>query len=131
MNETKHTPGPWKIEKSKGPNARPFDRFEIVSIERREMSNVYGIEPAPKRTQIASIRATASKSITAANASLIAAAPETAAERDRLKEISADLLEALDSLLSLGVAEGFGIWEDWEEVKTAREVIAKAKGTDD
>lgn len=48
------------------------------------------------------------------NAVLFAAAPE--------------LLEALDSLLSLGVAEQFGNWEEWEEVKSARAAIAKATG---
>ncbi len=34
-----------------------------------------------------------------ANARLIAAAPETAAERDRLREINAELLAALDLLV--------------------------------
>ena len=37
------------------------------------------------------------------------------------------LVEALESLLSLGEAEGFGIWEDWEEVKEARQAIAAVK----
>ena len=35
-----------------------------------------------------------------ANAHMIAAAPETAAERDRLKEINAELLEALQTILN-------------------------------
>mgnify|MGYP001612566934 FL=1 len=34
----------------------------------------------------------------AANARLIAAAPETAAERDRLKAVNADLMEALENI---------------------------------
>lgn len=33
------------------------------------------------------------------------------------------LREALESLLSLGRAESFGEWEEWEEVKTANEAL--------
>ena len=48
------------------------------------------------------------------DAHLIAAAP--------------DLLDALESLLSLGKSEQFGQWEQWEEVQTAHEVITRATG---
>ena len=58
-----------------------------------------------------------------ANARLIAAAPETAAERDRLKAINADLLAALEEMI---------VWcqlgDHSEEVIRARAAIAAATG---
>jgi hypothetical protein len=66
-----------------------------------------------------------------ANAYLIAAAPETAAERDKLKDINKELLEALEEVI---------VYQNWErEYKEphpiyfdawdkAHKAIAKAKG---
>ena len=67
---TKHTPGPWVP----GP-------YGDVEWSEGIICNVL---PTPK-----------DRSVRAANARLIAAAPETAAERDRLKESNSDLLAAL------------------------------------
>ncbi len=49
----------------------------------------------------------------------------------RLQEAAPELLEALECLLSLGASEHFGKWDDWEEVKAAKEAIAKATGGKD
>ena len=54
-------------------------------------------------------------------------ADETATANAHLMAAAPDLLAALDSLLSLGASEGFGQWEEWEEVKVARAAIAKAE----
>lgn len=57
-----------------------------------------------------------------ANARLIAAAPETASERDRLKEINAELLAALQKVLHhIPVNDADVMW-------AARSAIAKATG---
>ncbi len=72
MSETKHTPGPWYAE----PVINGKEHW-IISHGENGSSNI----PA-----------------TYANALLINAAPATAAERDRLKAINADLLEALRNL---------------------------------
>ncbi len=45
-------------------------------------------------------------------AHLIATAPETAAERDRLKAINAELLEALITLWPIATGYYDGIWDD-------------------
>lgn len=69
---TKHTPGPWKVHHT-------FNVF---------MSDD-GIIAIPRDGSAATIEA---------NARLIAAAPETAAERDRLRELNSCLLAALKRL---------------------------------
>lgn len=65
-----------------------------------------------------------------ANARLIATAPETAAERDRLKEVNAELLKALRSLAFF--SGSFGDEDDRERLNdmmaVARAAIAKAEG---
>ena len=66
-----------------------------------------------------------------ANARLIAAAPETAAERDRLKEANTDLLAALKALLRFVEAHtetGEVIPPYTVEHVRARTAIAKAEG---
>lgn len=75
-----------------------------------------------------------------ANARLIAAAPETAAERDRLKALNAELLEVLrltaDQALRCEIPEGYGPEfrsEEWDAgydaaISSARAAIAKAEG---
>jgi hypothetical protein len=58
-------------------------------------------------------------------ANLFAAAPETAAERDRLKEINAELLEALKAMTD----KYGGMYDEWQEADIkARAAIARAEG---
>ncbi|RAI30578.1 hypothetical protein [Rhodoplanes serenus] len=72
MGETKHTEGPWLCGE-----ILAFGHHRLViSADGAKIACVYGPSSA-------------------ANASLIAAAPETAAERDRLREVNAELVEAL------------------------------------
>lgn len=47
---------------------------------------------------------------------------------DPLIDAAPDLLNALESLLSIGKWDGFVQWDEWEEVIAARAAIAKAKG---
>lgn len=67
-------------------------------------------------------------------AALIAAAPETAAERDRLKEINAELLATLESInrcTSPGSRTVDGLMRDMGlACDIARAAIAKAQGRD-
>ena len=70
---TKHTPGPWRVTDTRIFQDNPLN--SVVAI-----ASCNGIALEHKEHQ--------------ANARLIAAAPETAAERDRLKESNACLLEA-------------------------------------
>lgn len=76
----KHTPGPW-----------------LVAGE--DKTFIYALGPSGTNSFWAQVQYAGvdriSKEEAIANARLIAAAPETAAERDRLKEINAELLEAL------------------------------------
>jgi len=65
-----HTPGPWRVGKGK---KRIYCKYGHVA-------DVHGVDNITGGTA-------------EANARLIAAAPETAAERDHLKKINADLLE--------------------------------------
>ena len=69
---------------------------------------------------------TARRSVTGkADALLIAAAPETAAERDRLREVNADLLAALRNITECAEAGPDGANMDlW--IEQARAAIAKA-----
>ncbi len=82
-----HTPGPWSIKDG----ARTFyihgseDKY-IIAEAHRDYAD-------PQRES---------------NARLIAAAPETAAERDRLKAINAELLTALKNLNHMGGDERGG-----------------------
>jgi len=75
---SKHTPGPWIIDWN-------ISRLDVFS--------------ADAATLVATIRRSTLSAglddVAKANARLIAAAPETAAERDRLREVNAELLAAL------------------------------------
>lgn len=76
-----HTPGPWAVHKNKG-EAVPYairDKGTFL------IGEIYGSTIGDPDEVLA-------------NARLIAAAPETAAERDHLKVINAMLLEALERL---------------------------------
>ena len=67
------------------------------------------------------------------NRRLIAAAPETVAERDRLKAMNADLLAALEYIAALSVIDGTERGGAWlrrmsDAGNRARTAIAKAEG---
>lgn len=87
---TKHTPGTWFINTNS-------DECLLGKLSVESTSGYYicqvdeGVEQE-------------------SNASLIAAAPETASERDKLKEINAELLEALDRANSLLAELTFTDW---------------------
>lgn len=85
MSETKHTPGPWEYFEQK-----EWGRDSMYGCVRAPQSAggfviVNGCAPGGTEEQ-------------KANARLIAAAPDTAAERDKLKEINAKLLAACKEL---------------------------------
>ena len=75
-----HTPGPWVVGCKLTPNG-------VYTVNGELIANTHSASRTLRRDeQIAEQDA---------NARLIAAAPETAAERDKLKEVNADLLAAL------------------------------------
>lgn len=85
MSKTaKHTPGPWTVYHENG---------SLGS------GGHYGVEagdlPGRFKTIAVCAHGSVEKPEQRANAALIAAAPETAAERDRLRESNAELLAAL------------------------------------
>ena len=67
--------------------------------------------------------------------SLMKSAPETAAERDRLKALNAELLAALKNITGryLLMSDSSFVWnaEDAKVVGASRAAIAKAEGKDD
>lgn len=72
---------------------------------------------------------TVARTDTAERARLIAAAPETAAERDRLREINAEMLEVLEALLEEADQMGGSVRRVTRyEVDRARAAIRKARG---
>lgn len=79
MKQTKHTPGPWQVQTFRT-RAGHF------------------ICTSPAGPDIAVVKGNNLES--EANARLIAAAPETAAERDRLKEINVRLLAILKQVVA-------------------------------
>lgn len=109
----KHTPGPWAVN----PINAQVDAFkdgEAIPVCRM-------LWPTTER----------SAAETEANAHLIAAAPELLAERDRLREVNAALLAALERVEREWVNpyDG-GTFENGElpAMDQARAAIAKAKG---
>ena len=76
----KHTPGPWKA-------VIRHDALDVVV--------------APDGISVCTIDRNR-RDESAADAALIAAAPETAAERDRLKATNAELVKALEGLMGMG-----------------------------
>ena len=94
MSKDKHTPGPWCV-------GAINDCLFIINRQPRP-SNDYvvfegsGFATVDKFQIIAKLDYPSAD----ANARLIAAAPETAAERDRLREVNAELLAALKDAVS-------------------------------
>ena len=80
---TKHTPGPWTVGKEK----EPFDIIETYPIRHgKYVNDVIAYVPLCKPNA-------------KDNASFIAAAPATAAERDKLLQINAELAGVLSRIL--------------------------------
>ena len=77
MSEKKHTPGPWETHFGNGTITTP------------DKDTTFDIGPKGKGTYAAT---------RAANARLIARAPETAAERDRLLEVLRELVDLMDAV---------------------------------
>ncbi|CAL8981576.1 hypothetical protein RHODGE_RHODGE_02863 [Rhodoplanes serenus] len=121
MSTTTHTPGPWTVEDPLGPESlwiveagkEPHEWRCIAMVCRDDLDDHDDFDvPIGAGEQ-------------QANARLIAAAPETAAERDRLRELNAELVAALKraryELVVLDECSSITI----EEIDR---VIAKAEG---
>ena len=117
--QAQHTPGPWTAE---GFTVYAGDGDDFGDVARATAGDSH-VDPdyhldRPDYERIANTR-------------LIAAAPETAAERDRLREVNADLLAALVELLdrttTMSEADSWRIRELGKPLANiAREAIAKA-----
>ena len=106
---SKHTPGDWKATRvASGP--RYIEATGNARIEARVIAEVY-----PRWTT----------SETQANVDLILSASKTAAKRDRLKAVNAELLAALVGLMGDGSMDEFE--EDFSVIVKARNAIAIAK----
>jgi hypothetical protein len=126
MSESKPTPGPWRVSNARPTKVRGFDILAgyVKIVASAHLGHDLYKDQAERE----------------ANARLIAAAPETAAERDRLKEVNAELLEVLrltaDQALRCEIPEGYGPEfrsEEWDAgydaaISSARAAISKAKG---
>ena len=100
-----HTPGPWTYRTSAYNGA-----FEINGADSKVfvVADIYGYVQWPERAE--------------ANARLIAAAPETAAERDRLRAEVAELVQALGGLYLTALK---AIVHDHRVMDRTRAVLAK------
>lgn len=103
---TKHTPGPWQAQ----------DYWVIGCVE--DSWHIMAGANTDYPWRVAKVFRSE------ADAHLIAAAPETAAERDRLKEVNAELLEALKTFP--GFTDDVTIGDAWLEKAWA--ATAKAEG---
>jgi hypothetical protein len=108
MIEHKHTPGPWRF----------CSDGHIVSASTGERVCT------PHSTLLGGKVSDQIKDLKR-NARLIAAAPETAAERDRLREVNAELVAALSELLAEAEEFHNPHTEGWN---MARAALAKATG---
>ena len=86
MTANQHTPGPWKVE--------PF----VQSINGYPDWHSFTVRHDRTNVHIATVGDVDRyyEQNNQANAEMIAAAPETAAERDQLRDVNADLLAALE-----------------------------------
>jgi len=98
MNTT-HTPGPWWF------TATEKEGYYVAGAGDKELTNLISRE----------------------DARLIAAAPETAAERDRLKTINSELVDAIEGVLH---HEIYGTSTSYPAaLQHCRAVLARARGT--
>ena len=136
MRESKHTPGPWKISEhlitddmvvrgacgSWVSHSRRIEgRGGVLLAELTATEKIENVDTG--------YPCVCSSAEMLANAALIAAAPETAAERDRLKEINKELLEALKTMVDTFNPDHQCIY-DFGRAKfnAASAAIAKAEG---
>ncbi len=117
-----HTPGPWVIDEQVGTwTARLVGTPPKTLNENLHslIAEVYGTFEKYAEYKVERD----------ANARLIAAAPETAAERDRLREINKELLEACKFAFSVSVSHpDMGNNTEFNELReTLRAAIAKAE----
>ncbi len=107
MSKPMHSPAPWRTH--------PTDDTVILAADGSSVAGVDGDYDYLGQAEVME-----------ANARLIAAAPETAAERDRLREVNAALLEALKKALNFikNTEQELGITLDSGDA--ARAAIAKA-----
>lgn len=106
MQETKHTPKPWIIDRGLSTIRIMKAGYIIATV--KKLSHAW--EEAE------------------ANSWLIVAAPETAAERDRLKESNGELLEALKDMRQRFyscISDGNGELEGDKEVITKADLAIK------
>lgn len=115
MTDTQHTPGPWTI----AANMYGIGNMRVHGVEAKQGSVTQSIANCGWDDRGES----------AANARLIAAAPETAAERDKLKAINAELLTALREALDWNQADIDGLEDispDMDMLEARRDVIQDA-----
>jgi len=95
---TQHTPGPWElkpiIENPDQPQPLQRHKWEVWHYQADGFPDLFIGEAYETMTRTGE-----------ANAALIAAAPETAAERDRLRQVNEVMVEALRYALSDGDPE--------------------------
>lgn len=110
MNEMKHTPGPWGCtEYANNPTLIEINIGNVIHPH-------FAIDPDAGVGDE-----------DRANALLIAAAPDTAAERDRLRAINADLLAALEAVARLNEGRGSSRNNLCDVAGHARAAIARAR----
>lgn len=107
-----HTPGPWTV-------GRKGEQLEDYASGSNYVEAIVGVHHRIGFVEFGDPCAEA-------NAVLIAAAPETAAERDQLLAINAELLTVARNLRNRTL--DFVEAESWPEVEAVRRVIAKAEG---
>lgn len=135
MSKGKHTPGPWSFKPFGGTDAEIAELQQMGLKPLRMIMNNGAVAVTHADGRICEVDCQSPYKRGAghlaeceerdANARLIAAAPETAAERDRLKEVNAELLEALKAMLHVF---GCGTAIDCSTCDSARAAIAKAEG---
>ena len=119
--EAKHTPGPWKSVRGVATTVAELAKHDcILDSSGIEIAEIYRRDNDDEQH---------------ANAQLIAAAPETAAQRDDLLAACRDLLDAFWDMSPLEYAKSRGMDSmsdaEGERIKErARAAIAAAKGAD-
>ena len=129
MSDSEHTPGPWAVSGSiKSVNGDDLYVGYVFPDVEGYRGDVCSVQSADHISGITRDEA-------AANASLIASAPNLLAERDRLREVNAELLAALEAFAAIhdnspdNTPWGCGLTNG--HFFRAKEAIAKAKGVRD
>ena len=112
---TEHTPGPWTIRRALNPTDGGFDYAVGAVVNGKERCIIEAFAVIGEGVRVNA----------EANARLIAAAPETAAERDRLRADKAELLAALKDILQ---ADFLSPEARRDAVRRAGAAIAAAEG---